>query len=248
MSNNYSIEIYKERKDWLEARCIGGTDLAKLVNKVARWGNFIELYDKLVYGEEVETIENELMTKGKMAEENIKNLFLINHPELERINPSNELWLIRRKDYPEITLSPDTLVKKGNEKGYIEIKYKEIYNEESIPDYLMNLKEKDPQYFWQNIHHFVSMDDVSFGYLVVAFAVKKKNKETGLWEFDKYIIDSLYLTRDYLNKDIELGNECLIDFIENNLRPKIRPKTKLKETTEEKIEWNKLSNIALLKQ
>lgn len=248
LEDNYKIEIYHDKIDWLKARCIGGTDLAKLVDKVAKWGNFIDLYDKLVYGEEQEIIENELMIKGKKSEENIKNLFLINHPELKRINPENELWLVRRKDYPEITLSPDTLVKKADDLGYIEIKYKEIYNEDNIPDYMINLKEREPQYYWQNVDYFISMNNLKFGYLVIAFAVKKKNKETGIWEFDKYIIDSLYMTREYLKNDIDLGEKNLIDFIENNLRPKIRPKTKLKGLEEEKIEWSKLSNIVQLRR
>lgn len=246
---NYRIEKYRKRSDWLNARCIGSTDLAKLVNKVARWGNFIELYDKLVGTDEEEIKENIYMARGKRAEEPIKELFLITHPNLKRINTKNSLWLIRRKDYPEITLSPDTLVNDEKGKlGYIEIKYKQITNERQINPYLLELKETEPQYYWQNVHHFVNMEDCEFGYLVVAFDLQRKNENTGLWEHDKYIIEFIKITREIVSEDIKIGEEALIDFIVNNLRPRKRPKTILKGTKGDNIEWNKLSSIHKLKK
>lgn len=247
MKKNYKIEKYPKRSDWLKARCIGGTDLAKLINKVARWGNFIELYDELTDPQIEEDKTSISMTKGREAEEHIKDLFLIAHPELRRISPSRSIWLIRRKDFKEITLSPDTLVKQGNQLGYLEIKYKEIYSEKDIPLYLMDLKKEEPQYYWQNIHYYVTMNDLSFGYMVVAFAVYKKEESTGNWLFDKYIIDSLKTDRETLADDIKQGEEALEDFITNNLRARVRPKSVLKDTKEVKIEWNKLSNIQTLK-
>ena len=245
----YKIKKFTKRNDWLNARCIGSTDLAKLVNKVARWGNFIELYDKLVGNIEEEKKENEFMSRGRRAEEPIKELFLITHQNLKRINPNRSLWLVQRNDYPEITLSPDTLVNDENgDLGYIEIKYKQIASERQIIPYLSDLKESEPQYYWQNIHHFITMEDCKFGYLVVAFDVLKKNEETGVWEHDKYIIESLKITRDVVEEDIQVGEETLIDFIVNNLRPQIRPKTKLKDEKEIDIEWNNWSRIQILKK
>lgn len=246
---NYRIQKFRRRSDWLAQRCIGSTDLAKLVNKVARWGNFIELYDKLVGNEEEERKDNEFMSRGRRAEEPIKELFLITHPNLKRINPRNSLWLVRRKDYPEITLSPDLLVTdENNDLGYIEIKYKQITNEKFIVPYLTELKEREPQYYWQNAHYFISMNDCKFGYLVVAFDLLKKNTETGQWEHDKYIIESLKITRGVMQEDIEVGEDVLVDFITNNLRPRRRPRTILEQEKETKIEWNKLSNIQILKK
>lgn len=249
---NYRIEKYLKREDWLKARKIGGTDLAKLVNKVARWGNFIELYEDLTSpNKEIKAVkETSSMARGKKAEEHIKELFLLTQPELTRLSPAKSYWLIKRKDYEEITLSPDTLVKDKNTHalGFIEIKLKQIYSEAQIPQYMVNLKEEEPQYYWQNIHYYISMNDCKFGYLVVAFDLQKKNEVTGKWTHDKYIIDSLRSNREDVQTDIDLGEECLQDFILNNLRKKQRPKTILKEEKEKgKIEWNKLSNIKVLK-
>lgn len=250
-TKNYVIEKYKSRDEWLKHRVIGGTDLVKLINFKSRWGNFIELYDTLTNKDNiVQKTDTIAMSNGRRAEEPIKELFLVAHSELTRISPKTSLWLIRRKDYPEITLSPDTIVKDGQGNlGYIEIKLKQIYNENQIPQYLQCLKEEEPQYYWQNIHYYVSMNDLKFGYLVVAFEVMKKNEETQKWEFDKYIIDSLYFTREIVSEDIKQGEEALIDFITNNLRPHNRPQVVLKEEQgkEEEIEWNNLSNIQILK-
>lgn len=243
---NYTIEKYRVREEWLKNRCIGGTDLAKLINKVARWGSFIELYESLT-GNTKSNKDNALMSKGRRAEEHIKELFLIAHPELKCISPSKTFWLIRRKDYPEITLSPDTLVKEGNKLGYFEIKYKEIYSEKKIPLYLMDLKNEEPQYYWQNIHYYETMNDLEFGYLVVVFAVHKKNEITDKWEFDKFIIDSLKTDRKSLSDDIADGENALVDFITNNLRPRIKPRTILQEKQEETIEWTKSYHIHKLR-
>lgn len=249
MKKNYQIEKYKSRESWLKARCIGGTDLCKLVNHVGRWGNFIELYDSLTRSEESVDKPNELMNDGRSAEENIKNLFLIAHKEFQRVNPPKSTRLIRRTDYNEITLSPDTLVRnEKKELGYIEIKYKEIYRESDIPRYLQELRSEEPQYYRQNVHYYITMNDLKFGYTVVAFNVKKFDKDKGTRVHDKFIIDSLKTDREALKEDIKVGEEALIDFITNNLRKRVRPSVKLKDSKEVKVNWNNWSSIQILKQ
>lgn len=242
---NYVIRKFKTREPWLKARQIGGSDLCAVVNGVSRWSNVVEVYDRIVTGYEPAK-DSGRMAMGRKAEEPIKELFLISQPNLKRVSPKKIIWLIQRKDYPEITLSPDTIVSNGLEQGFIEIKFKQIFSENEIPAYMTNLKEEDPQYYWQLIHYFVAKCDLKFGYLVICFDICTKN-EKGEWEHSKYLIDSLYMPRDYVKADIALAESKLIDLITNNIRPRIRPQTTLKGEQKENIQWNKLSNIKKLR-
>lgn len=238
------IRVFNNKSDWLNARKIGGTDLCKIVNRVGRWGNFIELYDDLVNGNKHQDKETVAMRNGRAAEDHIRQLFLLTHQELTSTGPQNQWWLIQNDKTPEITLSPDTIV---NDNGFVEIKFKEIFSEKPIPEYLQNLKEMDPQYYWQCIHYFVADEKLEFGYLVVAFNVQEKN-EKGEWKSSKIVIDNLHFTRDAVKDDITLAQRELNDFIVNNLRAKHRPETVLENAKKQgEIEWNKLSNIQILK-
>ena len=242
----YTIEKYRDRKSWLKARGVGGSDLCAVVNGVGRWGTIVGVWEELVYGIQGTLIENQSMTDGRRAEEPIKELFLIRHPELERLSPSKAIWLVRRNDTPEITLSPDTLVKRGKEQGFAEIKLKTIHNESVIPNYLVNLKEEEPQYYWQIIHYFVAKPDTAFGYFVVCFDLQKK-EEDGAWRHQRYLIDELYISRQDVLEDIERAEKALQDFIVNSLRPKKRPEIKLEGRKETQIQWDKSSNIKTLR-
>lgn len=245
--NDYTIEKYRCREDWLKARGIGGSDLCSLVNKVGRWGNFVDVYDRLTNPVQ-EKADSEAMANGRKAEEPLKTLFLLMHSHLKRSTPSKSIWLMRRKDYPEITLSPDTLVNdtKTNQLGFVEIKLKQIFNESMIPNYLMSLKDEDPQYWWQVIHYFIMSEKIKFGYLAVGFQIMTKENET--WIPDKLVLNWLRINREDVANDIEAGTSALHHFIIENLRPRVRPKTILENQQEEKIEWTKLSSIQTLKR
>ena len=235
----YVIERYKFRSHWLKQRKIGGSDIACIVNKVGRWGSFIDVYDRIKNGVIDET-DNESMSDGREAEEPIKELFLIAHKEYKRINDDGLIWMLRRRDYPELTLSPDTLIKKEEGTGFLEIKLKKVYSEDEIPNYLMNLKENEPQYWWQLMHYFVVGTDIKFGHLVVCFDVLGKQDEK--WCHQRFVIEDLEITRESVEEDIQTAEKEAIKFIEENLRLGIRPKTKLEGHEGGNIKWTKLSN------
>lgn len=250
------IEQFKDKSNWIAARGIGGTDLYSIINKQGKWGDFITLYDKLTaptlngaQNAQKGAKNNIAMENGKRAEQSIRELFLIARPDLTNINPACEWWLVRSKTLPELTISPDTLVKdtRGNI-GFVELKLKQFYNADKIADYLTDLKDNEPQYYWQLIHYFVVIDECQFGYIVVAFNLLKKDDQ-GHWQHDKYIIDSAKIERADVTDDIELARRELTDFITNNLKAKKRPRTltENQQKKENKIEWIKLSNIQRLK-
>lgn len=75
------MRIVCENKDkWLEYRKkrITATKVAGILGK-SNYVNSHDIYDLLAGNKEENTIENERMRKGSLAEEHIRNLFLIRH-------------------------------------------------------------------------------------------------------------------------------------------------------------------------
>lgn len=207
------------KTEWKNKRKIGGTDLCAIVNDKGRWNNIVEIYERIVNAKTPKD-QSTIKTKmGTLAENHIRQLFLLQHSELDSIYSYKDIILCISDLSDYITLSPDTLItdRNTNEKGFIEIKYKEITNENKIGDYLLNLKEREPQYYWQLIHYFVVDEKATFGYLVVAFVIKQHN------EYQKTIIESLKINRDDVKDDVELATNKLLDFIENNIEKKEKP-------------------------
>lgn len=231
----YDTLTFTSREEWLKARGIGGTDLCAIVNGKGRWESIYDVYDRLTSQKEMETLEEEKlpseeMKKGLESEKSVRDLYLINHKEYKEITKRKEVTLLVDKAYPETTLSPDTLVVQGDgfykpsRKGFVEIKTKQVYSFNQIDEYLSNLKENEPQYYWQLIHYFLVGDDLEFGDIVFAFTLMKHDDMLDKWYPDKIIIDSLSTTREAVALDIEVAREAVRSFIEDNLRPHIRPR------------------------
>lgn len=209
----------KTKGEWKDKRKIGGTDLCAIVNGKGRWNTIIDVYNRLVENKQPKEQGNEKTKRGTLAENHIRQLFLLQHNELDAIYNSSNIILCISDLNDYITLSPDTLVynKFTQENGFIEIKYKEISNENKIGDYLLNLKEREPQYYWQLIHYFLVDEKATFGYLTVAFVIKKQGK------YDKTIIDSLKIEREFVKEDIAIATTKTLDFILNNVDKKVKP-------------------------
>lgn len=209
----------KTKEDWKTKRKIGSTDLCAIVNGKGRWNNIIDIYNRVALGKEQKEHDTIKTRQGTQAENHIRQLFLMQQPDLDTIFNHNNIILCISDLSDYITLSPDTMVSHRftKEDGFVEIKYKEITNENKIADYLLNLKEQEPQYYWQLIHYFMVMEKATFGYLVVAFVIKKQ----GVYE--KTIIDSLKINREDVNEDIAIATTKTMDFISNNIEKKQKP-------------------------
>lgn len=239
-------KIFKSKKQWLKNRKIGGTDLATVVDGVGRWQTINDLYDRLVNSNVEIKKDTQAMANGRNAEKHILALFLTQTPHLRPIRHKQGYLFIVKKNEPYLTLSPDCLIKdtRNGEKGFVEIKLKQIYSEQTIGNYLGDLKKQEPQYYWQLIHYFIVENTLQFGYLVVAFQVKRK--EGDIWINDKIIIDSLKVNRQDVQGDIKTAKSKLKDFINNNVIKHVRPTVRVENQKESKIEWSKSSNIAIL--
>lgn len=209
----------KTKEEWKNQRQIGSTDLCAIVNGKGRWHNIVDIYDRVVLKNKQKEVDTSKTKLGTLAERHIRSLFLLQHSELKQEYGGIDHLLIISDLNDYLTLSPDTIVsdRDTNDLGFVEIKYKEISNENTIADYLLNLKEKDPQYYCQVIDYFIKMEKATFGYLVIAFVVKHKGV------YQKTIIDSLRIERETVKEDIDLGTRKLLDFVHNNIEKKQKP-------------------------
>lgn len=121
MSEPYMITL-ESRADWLEARKhrIGGSEAAALVG-LNPWLTNVELW-KIKTGKATpKEVDNAAVRYGAAAEEHIRALYALDHPEIQvKYEPEN-MWLY--DDYPFAHASLDGwLIDKGGRLGILEIK------------------------------------------------------------------------------------------------------------------------------
>ena len=114
---------YKNREQWLKARTkfIGGSDIASIMG-LSSWKTNVQLYREkkgLVMPEDLS--DNPLVQYGTKAEEHIRALFQLDHPELKVEYIPDNSW--RNTKYPFAACSLDGwLTDERNRKGILEIK------------------------------------------------------------------------------------------------------------------------------
>ena len=131
MPKKYLKETYKTKSEWLKARGIGSSDASAICGS-NKWKTIDDVYSKLVLGIEKEVNENELMVKGTLAEDHIRQLFELNTGYKVINPPKKKYWLFRRKDYNLMTCTPDGLFRNdNNELCGLEIKYVDMIKKET---------------------------------------------------------------------------------------------------------------------
>lgn len=228
MKKNYTKELYKTREDWLSARCIGGSDAAAICGK-SKWKTPRDVYNNITDKTPKKEVKNARMIEGTKAEPLIRALFELEHPEFKVIHPpkGNASWLFRRKDYPEITLTPDGLLEDlitGEKLGY-EVKDIELRKREQKEMWLNNTLPDD--YYFQCLHYLVGKNDLD-GVLLHA--------RLKVYSFDynnEYTLDHIeerfyWIMRRDVEKDVEYLEKKLIAFILYNLRQGKRPPITIK--------------------
>ena len=217
-----SEKLFTSKRQWLDHRGIGGSDLAILMGD-NRWGSLHELYQRLALGIEEEKKSSQLMDDGTKAEPNIRNLFALDNPMYEVTNPPKKgYWLFTDKDKPYMTVTPDGLIKdkERNVEGGLEIKYVSVFREKDA-----NIWENNGvpmNYFWQVIQYMAVMPNLQF----VILNAHLKYFRPGLKGGIDYAVDRIYLfTRDDYKSDIEEAVKAETSFYENCVMKKAEPKT-----------------------
>lgn len=139
-------EWLKHRKDY-----IGGSDASCILGLNA-WKSNLDLFREKTGKQEAPDLSgNEAVEYGTKAEEHIRALFALDHPELEVSYVPNNSW--HNSKYPFAAASLDgTLTDESGRKGILEIKTAIITNKvqsekwnNCIPDY----------YYCQLLHYFM---------------------------------------------------------------------------------------------
>jgi putative phage-type endonuclease len=147
------MKTYGSEEEWRKARtsCIGGSDAACILGENP-WKTNVDLWEeKLGYRKPDDISDNPLVEYGKKAEEHLRNLFALDHPELQVSYEANNMWT--NGDYPYAHASLDGwLEDQDGRKGILEIKTA------TISGAAQKAKWKDgiPQnYYIQLLHYFM---------------------------------------------------------------------------------------------
>lgn len=227
MRKNYRKETYKTREEWLKNRGIGGSDAAAIVNK-SKWVTPNDVYNRIVYKKEKTIPSNSRMEEGVKAEEHIRELWALDHPNFKVIAPpSRSHWIFRRKDYPLLTCTPDGLLKDKEGVLYgLEIKDVELIKTETRQMWESNTLPD--QYYYQILHYMVVMGDLEGVCLTAHMKYFSHNDETDEWMFDYAVDKSFWVYREDIKEHIKYLEEKEIDFIENNINKRQQPKLIIK--------------------
>lgn len=209
-------KIYQSKKEWLTARGIGGSS-ASVINGHSKWQTLNDLYNQLVCNKNSNK-DDERMKEGRLSEEFIRKLFIIEHKQFIVVEPPIEpnYWLYTNDKEPLLTLTPDGLLfnKETKENGFLEIKDIELRKKvdkevwaSGIPSY----------YFDQLLHYFIVIDDLKFGILQARLKVYV-NKD-----FDHIEERSYLINRKDFTKEIKELKEKELKFLNENVKKKIRP-------------------------
>ena len=219
IKKNYTKEIYKDKESWKLARGIGGSDAAAICNK-SKWKSARDVYNKLTSTKQEPEKMNSRMIEGTLAEPLIRQLFELEHPEFKVIHPPKKgSWMFRRKDYPQITVTPDGLLEdlKNGKKYGLEIKDIELRKREQKDLWLNDILPDE--YYFQTLHYLVVLNDLD-GVVLVA--------RLKYYSFDynnEYVLDHVetryyWIIRDDENvmKHVFYLENKEIAFVEYNLK------------------------------
>lgn len=116
------MKTFQSRSEWLEGRkkTIGGSDAAAILG-LSSWMTNIELWELKTGRTERKEVSNPLMTYGQEAEEYLRELFRLDHPNLKVFYEPNNLFL--NPAYPWAHASLDGWLEDDyGRRGVLEIK------------------------------------------------------------------------------------------------------------------------------
>lgn len=217
----YKVERFKNEKEWLEHRGIGGSSASAIVN-MNPYINCLQLYNSIIYEKEKKSMINESIIYGTKAEPLIRKQYELDFPEYKVRTPKQH-EMYRRVDKPYLTATLDGVLvdKKTKRKGILEIKTHDIKNLADDQYWGNNLPQN---YFIQVLHYLMVMNDFEFVELVAKLRF-----------YDYFAIGGKKLLRtEYRYYHIERNDESIkkwldylekkeTEFFEVNIKNKIPP-------------------------
>lgn len=211
---------FKSREDWLKYRGLGGSSASAILN-ASKYMTANELYDTFVYPEKHEEKETEATKRGNDLEPLIRKEFEVLNQEYIIKNPPKNNWCFVNTKYEGLTASLDGIIenKLTKEKGFIEIKTREVRSKKEIEEWK---NQAIPQnYFIQIMHYFLITE---YEYCVLASHLICRNYDENRIE-EVQVVYQWFKRSDYL-EDIENLKKVELKFLENIKNHK-RPKAKI---------------------
>lgn len=209
-SEKYICHILKDRDEWKSMRIhgIGGSDASTLVNKNPYKDNNTLYKEKKGIMEVVE-VDNDATRYGSAAEEHIRELFKLKHPELDVQYVDN--CTLQSKECDWRLYSPDGLIVSDDKKGILEIKTSFIMNKNMWNEW----KEGVPMHYYIQTLHGLLVTGFDF----VIFCAELRF----IWTDEVKIIERTF-TREEALEDLqwlELAEKKGYQYYLDNIEPPI---------------------------
>lgn len=207
----YDVLSFRTEKEWLDARKngIGGSDSAAVLG-LTPYKTKVEIYQEKVGVSEPEDISKKpAVIYGKSAEEPLRRLFQLDHPELI-VNYKNKT-ILRNREYPFLLFSPDGLLKMRESgcKGIFENKTTTVYNRNKLSEWDNHV----PDYYFSQIMHGLIVTEFEFVYLRALIKFPDGDSQ----------IRNYYFSKSDFEKDINYIKTEEINFWNNHIRINCKP-------------------------
>lgn len=173
-NKNYKVIRLKNREEWLKERQkrIGGSDASAMIG-MNPWKSKAECWRSKML-DEIQEITSPAIEYGTKAEEHIRALFQLKHPELTVFYESDVI-LDSEKHY-WMAYSPDGLIQDGNRKGILEIKTTLIRNKQKLEEW----NDQIPQHYYIQVLHGLAV--TGFDFVILCAEIRFPNGEAKIIE------------------------------------------------------------------
>lgn len=203
----------KSHDEWLKNRAvgIGGSDSSAILG-ISPFKSNIDLWLEKTGQKEPEDISDDAKVKyGHDAEDSIRNLFMLDHPEYELFH--DEYMILRSNKYPFLQASLDgelTEIETGK-RGILEIKTTEIMNKQMLDEW----KNGIPNHYYTQCLHYLIVTGYEFVWL--------RAKLKFVWDSNYQEIRDYYFTRSEVIEDMKYLFEKEEKFWNENVMKGVRP-------------------------
>lgn len=200
-------------EEWLNNRKkgLGGSD-SSIILGISPFKTNIDLWLEKTGQKEPEDISDDEKVKyGHEAEDSIRNLFMLDHPEYELFH--DEFMILRSNKYPflQASLDGELIDTNTGEHGILEIKTTEIMNKQMLDEW----KNGIPNHYYTQCLHYLIVTGYEFVWL--------RAKLKFVWDSNYQEIRDYYFTRAEVIEDIKYLFEKEEKFWNENIMKGVRP-------------------------
>lgn len=197
------------REEWLEKRksTIGGSDAGAILG-VCPWKTSEELWEEkvgIVVPKDVS--DNPLVKYGTMAEEHLRNLFVLDYPQYDMVYAPNNIYINSKYPFGHASLDAALVDRESGEHGILEIKTATIQSKAQKEKWQGN---RIPQNYYAQVLFYMLITEASFAYLKAQLKYEIEAEEV-LLHTKHYRIDRCDVEDElqYLEEKCREFDECV---------------------------------------